>query len=120
MQGLAIILAEPRDERVWTAFSLAATTAAIGRTVAIFLSGQAAEIAAKTYTSGGDGKRSAYCVATIAELFETCLEFGVRFTVCQTGLHLCEIPADDVHVAVECGGLMGFLQHHKTDELLMI
>ncbi len=120
MPALALILAEPRDERVWTVLSLAATAAALGRTVSIFLSGNAAEIAANRYQSGGDSKRSAYCVATVAELFESCLELGVRFTVCQTGLHLCELAAEDVHVAIECGGLTGFMQQHKTDELLVI
>lgn len=120
MQGLAIILAEPRDERVWTALSLAATTAATGRTVSVFLSGHASEIAAKSFTSGGDGKRSAYCVATIAELFETCLELGVRFTACQTGLHLCELTVEDIHIAIDSGGMMGFLQLYKADEHIVI
>jgi predicted peroxiredoxin len=120
LQPLTLILAEPRDERVWTAFSLAASAAAQGRKVTLFLSGHAAVIGLKDYHAPGDGKRSAYCVATVAELFESCIELGVRIIVCQTGLHLIEHSADELHIAVEAGGMMSALAAYSDAQIIVI
>ncbi len=117
---LTLILAEPRDERVWTAFSLAASAAAQGRKVTMFLSGSAAEIGLRRYHAPGDSKRSAYCVATVAELLESCLELGVRLIACQTGLHLIEESADDLHIAIEAGGMVSALAADANTQLVVI
>jgi predicted peroxiredoxin len=120
LQPLTLIIAEPRDERVWTAFSLAASAAAQGRNVTLFLSGHAAVIGLKDYHAPGDSKRSAYCVATVAELFESCIELGVRIIACQTGLHLIEHSADELHIAVEVGGMMTALTAYNNAQIIMI
>jgi predicted peroxiredoxin len=119
MQPLTLIIAEPRDECVWTAFSLAASAAAQGRMVMIFLSGTAAEIGLRDYHAPGDSKRSAYCVATVAELFDSCIELGVRFIACQTGLHMIEQSADALHMAVEAGGMMTVLAAQPDAQIIM-
>jgi uncharacterized protein len=120
LQPLTLIIAEPRDERVWTAFSLAASAAAQGRSVTVFLSGHAAVIGLNSYHAPGDSKRSAYCVATVAELFESCLELGARIIACQTGLHLVEHSAEDLHIAVEAAGLMTALAAHGNAQIIVI
>jgi uncharacterized protein len=120
LQPLTLIVAEPRDERVWAAFSLAATAAAQGRKVTLFLSGPAAEIGLRRYRAPGDGKRSAYCVATVAELFDSCIELGVRIIACQTGLHLIEQSAEDLHITVEVGGMVSALAAHADAQIVMV
>jgi predicted peroxiredoxin len=120
LQSLTLIIAEPRDERVWTAFSLAASAAAQGRKVVLFLSGHAAAIGLQNYHAPGDSKRSAYCVATVAELFESCLELGVRIIACQTGLHLIEQSADNLHIAIEAGGVLTALAADANAQIIVI
>jgi predicted peroxiredoxin len=120
LQPLTLIIAEPRDERVWAALSLAASAAAQGRNVTLFLSGLAAVIGLKDYHATGDSKRSAYCVATVAELLESCIELGVRIIACQTGLHLTEHCADELHIAVEAGGMMSALAAHGDAQISLI
>lgn len=120
LQPLTLIIAEPRDERVWAALSLAATAAAQGRKVTLFLSGHAASIGLRDYHAPGDSKRSAYCVATVAELLESNIELGVRLIACQTGLHLIERHADELHIAVEAGGMMSALAAQADAQILMI
>jgi predicted peroxiredoxin len=120
LQPLTLVIAEPRDERVWAALSLAATAAAQGRKVAIFLSGPAAEIGLRSHHAPGDSKRSAYCVATVAELFNSCIELGVRIIACQTGLHLIEQSAHDLHIAVEAGGMMSALAANADAQIIVV
>ncbi len=120
LQPLTLIVAETRDERVWTAFSLAATAAAQGRKVALFLSGAAVEIGLRHYRAPGDSKRSAYCVATVAELFDSCIELGVRIIACQTGLHLIEQSAEALHIAVEPGGMMSALAAQDDAQIILV
>jgi predicted peroxiredoxin len=120
LSALTLILVEARDERVWSCFSLAATAAAQGRAVTLFLSGHAAEIGLQTYHAAGDSKRAAYCVPTVAELFESCLELGVRIMACQTGLHLIEHSAEDLHMAVEAGGMMAALAARPDAQIICV
>jgi peroxiredoxin family protein len=120
LQPLTLIVAEPRDERVWTALSLAATAAAQGRKVTVFLSGHAAAIGLDDYHAPGDSKRSVYCVATVAELLESSIALGVRFIACQTGLHLIEHTADELHIAVETGGMMSALAAQVDAQIILI
>jgi predicted peroxiredoxin len=120
LPALTLIFAEPRDERLWAGLSLAASAAAQNRKVTIFLSGPAAEIGLRTYHAPGDSKRSAYCVATVAELFDSCIELGVRIIACQTGLHLIERSADDLHMAVESGGMITALAAQADAQIIMV
>lgn len=117
---LAIIVAEPRDERVWAAFSLAASAQVAGRRVGLFLSGHAAEIAARHWSGPGEKKRRAYCVPTIADLWDSLDELGVAITVCQTGMHLCELEADALRPGCDPGGMVGFLLAHKGAEVVVV
>jgi peroxiredoxin family protein len=86
----------------------------------LFLSGHAAEIGLRNYKAAGDSKRSAYCVATVSELFESCLELGVRIIACQTGLHLIEKEAEALHIAVEVGGMMSALGAQPEAQIIVV
>jgi predicted peroxiredoxin len=120
MTPLAILLAEPRDERLWAALSLAAASAASGRRVSLFFSGEAVQMAGRRFRSGADGKRSAYGVATLSELFASCDELGVRFIACQTGMHLSELQDDALRPGVEPGGLIGWLAETTGAERVVV
>jgi predicted peroxiredoxin len=120
VNALAILLVEPRDDRVWAAFSLAASAQVAGRRVQLFLSGAAAEIAARGWQAAGEKKRRAYCVPTIADLWDSLDELGVPITVCQTGMHLCELEADALRPGCEPGGMVGFLLTLKGAELVVV
>jgi predicted peroxiredoxin len=119
-KGLALIVSTADEQRFWSALSLAAAKAALGVEVAIFLSGHAARLAAPDYISGLALAHHAKGVATIADLLSSCLELGVSFAICQTGMHLCEVHADQLahhHVPT---GLVAWLAAHREHNLIFV
>lgn len=119
LRPLAIIVADAEPARLWTILSLAASAAALGRPVALFFSGTAASACAQGYVSRDQGDFGAAGVASLGDLFNSCLEQGVSMSVCQTGMDLCNLISADLVPAVTPGGLLGFLQANATAELLM-
>lgn len=118
MQGLTIIVASADEERFRSALEVAAANAALDRTTRVFLQGAAASLlqlptADAEESSGGTG------APTLAQLLEEALALGASVTVCQSGLALAGLRADQLPDGVETGGLVELLASGRNHQLLM-
>ena len=98
---LAIIVAEP-GPRLATALTLAASAAALGRSVSVLFDG--ASVAA---------------LAAPNPLLAAALDLGVAVTACQTGLADAAMTAADLPAGVVPGGMIGFLTQVGDAQLLL-
>lgn len=101
MIPLAIIVSEV-GPRLATALTLAASAAALGRSVTVLFDGVS--------------------VATLAAsdpLLAAALDLGVAVTACQTGLAAAGMTAADLPAGVTTGGMIGFLAQAGDAQLLL-
>jgi peroxiredoxin family protein len=117
---LAVVVSTCDVPRLWSLLSLVAAHAARGGQAAVFLSGDAARIAQQTFVFSADHIYEEKGVATPAQLLESCLDLSVHVTVCQTGMHLCDMTADQLKPGMTTGGMLAWLTEHKDSELLFV
>lgn len=115
-KSYAILISSPDDMKLWSALSLATAQAALGKSVAVFLSGHAASCARTTFVSPLDGRHAAQGVATIAELFAACADFQIEIHVCQTGMLLHDLVPESLRVGAVPGGLIDWLSRVKSPD----
>ena len=101
LTALAIVVADA-GPRLATALTLAASAAALGRTVAILFDG--ASVAA---------------LAAPDPLLAAALDLRVAVTACQTGLADAGLTAADLPRGVVTGGMVGFLAQVGDAQLLL-
>jgi predicted peroxiredoxin len=116
--NFALLVSTCEEARYWSLLSLAAAKAALGVRVSVFLSGDAAALARRDTVFVSDQSYQQKGVATLAQLMDSCLELSVAFTVCQTGMHMCDMTADQLRVGMTPGGLMAWLSDPKNSELI--
>ena len=118
MQGLTIIVASADEERFRSALEVAAANAALDRTTRVFLQGAAASLLQRLTAEAEDllGKIG---TPTLAQLLEEALALGASVTVCQSGLSLAGLRADQLPEGVETGGLVELLASGRNHQLLM-
>ena len=118
MQGLTIIVAGADEERFRSALEVAAANAALDRTTRVFLQGAAASLL-QPLASEADEPPDVMGVPTLAQLLEEALALGASVTVCQSGLALAGMRADQLPDGVETGGLVELLASGRNHQLLM-
>ncbi len=101
MSPLAIIVTE-RGARLTTALTLAASAAALGRTVSLLFDGN-----------------SVAAFATSDPLLTVAIDLGIAVTACQTGLADAGLSAADLPAGVVTGGMVGFLAQVGDAQLLL-
>jgi predicted peroxiredoxin len=106
---IAIIVVSADEQRLWSALSYAAANAALGKSVSLFFSGDAAACCRAEYRASAEALHVAKGVATIAELFSSCQGLGADFSVCQTGMQLCDVTAADLNPEVLPSGFLAWL-----------
>lgn len=132
---LSIVVYAGHFDKVHYALVMAAAAAAIGRPVTLFFTmGACRALAAAdadgapawrslplSETAGTGGERddgfAGKGVATFEELLESCVQFGVKFMVCEMGLRaegLEDQPLRD-DVPIEKGGVVSFLNDASKD-----
>ncbi len=104
-QGLLLILTETHGERFAATAELAATTAALGRPVAVLLRGAAAQ-------SLGE--------PAAAKAFELLLELGAGISICQTAMAASGLTAADLPPGIEPLGMVAFLQGRQDWQTLIV
>jgi len=118
MQGLTIIVAGADEDRFRSALEVAAANAALDGTTRVFLQGAAASLlqllAAEVETPLGMGG-----TPTLTQLLDEALALGASVTVCQSGLALAGMRADQLPAGVETGGLVELLASGRYHQLLM-
>jgi predicted peroxiredoxin len=116
MQGLTIIVASADEARFRSALEVAGANAALDRTTRLFLQGAAASLLKPTSVELDEGTGG---VPTIAQLLEEALALGASITVCQSGLALAGMRADQLPEGIDTGGLVELLASGRTHQLLM-
>lgn len=104
MTGLLLVLAEPTGPRADAAIELAAAAAALGRPVALFLTGAAAGALAEPAVEHG--------IALLAEL-------GAGIGICQTAMARHGIEAHALPAGVEPTGLVHLLAQRADWQLVL-
>jgi predicted peroxiredoxin len=115
VQGLTIIVAGGDEERFRSALEVAAANAAFDRTTRVFLQGAAASLLQRLHAEA----KEPHGAPTLAQLLEETLALGASVTVCQSGLALAGMRADQLPDGVETGGLVELLASGRTHQLLM-
>jgi predicted peroxiredoxin len=118
MQALTIIVAGADEERFRSALEVAAANAALDGTTRVFLQGAAASLLQTLAAEAGKPKDSEGA-PTLAQLLEEALALGASVTVCQSGLALAGMRADQLPEGVETGGLVELLASGRNHQLLM-
>ena len=118
MQGLTIIVASADEERFRSALEVAAANAALDRTTRLFLQGAAASLLQPVAAASEDPSNPAG-MPSLAQLLEEALALGASVTVCQSGLAMAGMRADQLPKGVETGGLVELLASGRTHQLLM-
>lgn len=120
MSGLAIIVADDNAERFRTVLVMAASQAAIGGEVRLFLQGKAVAMIRDPLIDPDGEAQSAVGLPTLGELFEECLALGVVIGACQSSLALLSLSASDFHPNIEWGGMTGLLAAIEPDHRLLV
>ncbi len=137
---LSIIVYSGAYDRVHYALVLAAAAAAIGRQATLFFTMGACRALTRAGADGkpawrrlpmsedlGDNKAATggarddrygkTGVATFEELLASCVQFGVKFMVCEMGLRAMGLEDDGLRddVPIEAGGVVSFLNDASKD-----
>ena len=118
MQGLTIIVASADEERFRSVLEVAAANAALDRTTRVFLQGAAASLLQRLDAEAKE-PQGMMGVPTLAQLLEEALALGASITICQSGLALAGMRADQLPGGVETGGLVELLASGRNHQLLM-
>jgi predicted peroxiredoxin len=119
MQGLTIIVASSDQERFRSALEVAAANAALDRPTRLFLQGAAAALLAPSVLAPPRLPDEMGGAPTVGELLEETLALGATMTVCQSGMALAGIGADQLPPGVETGGLVEILATARDHQMLM-
>lgn len=109
MRGLTIIVADTSIDRFRAALSIASAHAALGGEALLFLQGVAVRLA-QSRLADDDDRYVAAGQGTLAGLFGTALDLGVRVILCQSGMQMAGMTAEGCDPRVEQGGLVSIMQ----------
>lgn len=118
MRGLTIIIADVSPVRFRAALGVAASQAALGGKVRIFLAGEAVDLIRVPVEGWDDDDYATIGQPDLGALYHEALEGGVGFIVCQTGMALCRAKMSDFDARVEAGGMVSLLTTLGEDHLL--
>ncbi|HEX8445701.1 MAG TPA: DsrE family protein [Sphingomonas sp.] len=120
MRGLTIVVADVSSERFRTALSLASATAALGARARIFLQGESVSILREPIVGWEDDACANAGLPTLRAQYRDARDLGVRFILCQSGLHLTGAEPRDYDPATEFAGMVSVLTDLGDDRLLVV
>ena len=112
--GLIIIVAGSDPARFHAALSVAAANAALGGRSRVFLQGEAAGLLRIL-----DRQEAAEGTPTLTELIEETVALGGEIMVCQSGLALVDLSAEDLPESLTTSGLVELLAGRGDDQLMI-
>jgi predicted peroxiredoxin len=119
MRGLTIIVSSADGERFHAALSVAAAHAALERPTRLFLQGEAVTLLRSPIAWNGDVRHSEAGLPTLSELLGEAMALGATVSICQSGLSLAGMSAEDLPPGIETGGLVGMLATAGDDQIVM-
>lgn len=120
MSKLNIIVAVAEGRRLYAALETAMASAALGRTVRIFLQGEAAALLRDPVSFTGDDARRAAGQPELAWLVEEALAMEVGLYVCQSGMALVGVAATELVPHVKAAGLVSFMADIDAGDRLIV
>ncbi len=120
MQRLSIIVASRDGARFYAALETGIAVAALGRPARLFLQGEAAALLRTPVTFAGDGAREAAGQPGLAALIAEAMAMDVDLFVCQSGVALAGMTANDLVPQVRAAGLVSFLADARADDRLLV
>jgi predicted peroxiredoxin len=117
--AVALLIADSRQEKFWSALSFACASAALGKNVSLFLSGAAAIFARDSYSWTRDADTIASGAPSIAELLVNVAALEIPFFVCQTGMAMCDMTADELRISATPYGLVGWLRDNTQAQIIV-
>lgn len=109
MSDLNIIVASADGRRLYSALEAGIAWVALGKSVRIFLQGDAVALLRAPISHTGDDARRAAGQPDLAWLVGEAGEMGIDLFVCQSGLALVGMAISDADAIVRASGLIGFL-----------
>lgn len=120
MRGLKIIVLTADAERFRGALTVAAAHAAMGGEAALFLQLDAVSLLLAPRMAPRDEAHRDAGLPPLAALMDDALALGVGMLVCQSGLDLAGLTADQLGSGILASGPVAFLQQVKEDDRLML
>ena len=120
MRGLNIIVAGPDGARFYAALETAMAAAALGKTVRLFLQGEAAALLREPVGYDGDAARWAAGQPGLAELVAEAAAAEIALFVCQSGMALVGLSAGELAPHARPSGLVSFLVGAEADDRLIV
>lgn len=120
MRGLNIIVAAGDGARLYAALETAMAAAALGKSVRLFLQGEAAALLRTPVAHDGDAARRAAGQPGLAELVVEAAAMDIALFVCQSGMALAALTADDLAPQARPSGLVSFLVGAEADDRLVV
>ena len=120
MPGLNIIVASADGQRFYAALEAAAATAALGRSARIFLQGEAAALLRTPVAFDGDAARRAAGQPDLVSLIAEAMAMDVKLVVCQSGMALTGMTANELVPQVRTGGLVSFMAEIGDGDRLVV
>lgn len=109
MSDMNIIVASADGRRLYSALETGIAWVALGKSVRLFLQGDAVALLRAPIAHSGDEARRAAGQPDLAWLVGEAGEMGVELFVCQSGLALVGMTMGDADAIVRASGLIGFL-----------
>ena len=106
---LALILVSPDHARLRAALALARAEVALGSEARLFMQGEAAFLLRTPITAPQDEAWRAAGEPSLAELLDEALDDGVEISLCQSGLALAGLSAEQIDRRIELSGPVAFL-----------
>lgn len=120
MPGLNIIVAAADDRRLYAALETAMAAAALGRSVRIFLQGEAVALLRAPVVFSGDAARKAAGQPDLAWMVDEAIATGIGLFVCQSGMALANVTAAELVPHVRAAGLVSFIAAIGDDDRLVV
>lgn len=120
LQTLNFLLPTADGRRFYAALETAIALSALGRTVRLFLQGEAAALLREPIEHGGDAMRAAAGQPELAWMVEEARAMGVTIAVCQSGMALVGLAATDIDAAFRPTGLISFLADIGPGDSLLV
>lgn len=110
-----MIVATADGRRFYAALEAAIAWSALGRSVRLFLQGEAVALLREPIAHSGDAARREAGQPELAWMLGEAMEMEVKLYACQTGMTLAHLNATDFHAAIRPIGLIGFLADCDPD-----
>lgn len=119
LQKLNIIVAAAESRRLYSALETAVASAALARPARIFMQGEAVALLRDPVSFTGDAARQAAGLPDLAWLIEEAIAMEVEIFVCQSGMALVGVAANELVPHVKAAGLISFMAGIEPNDRLI-